>query len=293
MAHDNTAKSFKDKWENNQSLALQETSREGSEIFRWILERNGFHSAEALRHFLSTKRRILDAGCGNGRVSALLRKYSDPADTAIVGIDLVAADIAAKNLSNAPNMQFLQMDLLSDLSALGTFDFIYCQEVLHHTDDPQGAFQNLTRHLAPGGELAIYVYKVKAPLREHADDFIRGKIADKPYDDAMHDCREIAALGKALSAANVRINVPQVRVLGIEAGEYDIQRFLYHFFLKCFWNNELSAEDNAAVNYDWYHPQTCSRHTIEEVRSWFVNAGLAITHEQVDFYGITVRGKRA
>ncbi len=30
----------------------------------------------------------------------------------------------------------------------------------------------------------------------------------------------------------------------------------------------------------------------EEVREWFTQNGLTITHEFVDFYGITVRGKK-
>jgi hypothetical protein len=57
-----------------------------------------------------------------------------------------------------------------------------------------------------------------------------------------------------------------------------------------FWNNEFSFEDNAVINYDWYHPQDCTRHTIEEGREWFTQNGLNITHESVDFYGITVKG---
>jgi hypothetical protein len=71
-----------------------------------------------------------------------------------------------------------------------------------------------------------------------------------------------------------------------------VQRFIYHFFMKCFWNPELSFHDNAVINYDWYHPQLCSRHTVEEVRKWFQRAGLSVTREFVDFYGITMHGRR-
>jgi hypothetical protein len=41
---------------------------------------------------------------------------------------------------------------------------------------------------------------------------------------------------------------------------------------------------------DWYHPQNCTRHTVEEVREWFDLNGVSIVHEFVGFYGITVRG---
>ena len=69
-----------------------------------------------------------------------------------------------------------------------------------------------------------------------------------------------------------------------------MQRLVYHFFMKCFWNDELDAEANAAINFDWYHPQLASRHTLEECRSWFDGAGLAGDPGARRPYGITVLG---
>ena len=94
-----TADSFRDKWVQNKGLAFEETLREGSDIFSWILGRNGFKSPGELAGYLKDKRRLLDAGCGNGRVTALLRRYS-PVSTDIVGIDLVSSEIARENLEN-------------------------------------------------------------------------------------------------------------------------------------------------------------------------------------------------
>jgi SAM-dependent methyltransferase len=284
-----TVGSFRDKWEHNPDLAYAETLREGSDIFNWILGRNGFATPEAFRTWLAGRRRILDGGCGNGRVTALLRKYA-PAATEVVGIDLSAAHVARANLGDAPNVSIFEKDLLGDLSDLGQFDLIYCQEVLHHTTDPRGAFLNLAGRLAPGGEIAIYVYKLKAPLREFADDFLRDRIAGLPYEKAMIAMRQVTALGQALAESGHKVTVPAVDLLGIEAGEYDVQRMLYHFFLKCFWNPALDFEANAAINFDWYHPQLCTRHTLPEVEGWFADAKLQVIHHVVDHYGITVRG---
>jgi SAM-dependent methyltransferase len=287
-----TRQSFQDKWERNPSLALTETLREGSEMFTWICRRNGFDSPDALRAWLSRRRRVLDAGCGNGRVTALLRRYL-PATAEIVAIDLTSAGVAVENLARLDGVTVHGADLLGDLTPLGSFDLIYCQEVLHHTADPLAAFLNLCQRLAPGGEIAIYVYKQKAPLREHADDYVRARVAELNYEAALEAMRGFAALGKSLADANVRVTVPDVPLLGIEAGEYDVQRFVYHFFLKCFWNPALSAEENAAINYDWYHPQLASRHTLDEVEAWFERANLTVVHRHVDHYGITVRGQRS
>lgn len=291
MTENNTAKSFSDKWHKNTGLAFDNTLNPESDIFKWILERNGFSSGEDFKKFLDTKKRILDAGCGNGRVTALLRTYSEPASTAVVGIDLTAADVAAKNLDQYENVNFYTKNLLDDLSELGKFDYIYCQEVLHHTGNARKGFDNLVKQLDNEGEIAIYVYKQKAPAREFVDDYVREKIAGMDYETAMTQCRQITELGKALSIQNVKLQIPAVDVLQIPEGEYDLQRFIYHFFAKIFWNNEFSFEDNAVINYDWYHPQDCTRHTIEEVREWFTQNGLTITHEFVDFYGINIKGR--
>jgi len=289
----NTADSFRDKWEQNKRLAFEETLREGSDIFSWILERNGFTGPAEFARFLKGKGRVLDAGCGNGRVTALLRRYS-PATTEIVGIDLVSSEIARENLEMfhlSDNVHFFEKDLLGDLTDLGKFDFIYCQEVLHHLSDPEQALHNLCSILSSKGEIAIYVYRKKAPVREFVDDYVRGKISELTYEEAMQSCKQITELGRSLSQRGIKIQVPRVDVLEIKEGEYDLQRFIYHFFTKCFWNPDLAFQENAAINFDWYHPQIATRHTLEEVKEWFLRARLSIVHETADFYGITVRGK--
>ena len=100
MTDTNTAKSFDDKWHRNSGLAFENILDPNSEIFKWIVERNGFNNAEGLKEFLSTKKSILDTGCFNGRVTALLRTYSDDEKTEVVGIDL----IFLQNYSGATNL---------------------------------------------------------------------------------------------------------------------------------------------------------------------------------------------
>ncbi|CAN1593452.1 SmtA SAM-dependent methyltransferases [Candidatus Pelagibacterales bacterium] len=285
----NTKKSFHDKWKKNSNSFFKETLDKNHNMQQWILNRNGFKTFAKFSAHLKNKRNILDAGCGNGRVTALLYDLA-PLDCKIVGVDLVAADIAKKNFKDKKRVFFKARDLTDNLNDLGKFDFIYCQEVLHHTLNPFLAFKNLCMLLEPKGEIAIYVYKKKAAVREFTDDYIREKIKNLSYDDAMLYCSQITKLGKLLTELNIKIKVPEVKLFEIEEGEYDVQRLLYHFFAKCFWNPKLSFKDNALINYDWYHPQISTRHTINEVKQWFVSNGLKIIHQHVDFYGITVRG---
>jgi hypothetical protein len=94
------------------------------------------------------------------------------------------------------------------------------------------------------------VYKIKAPLREFCDDLVRSRISHLPYKEAMDAMNQVTELGRALAEIKANVSVPNVGVLGIEAGTYDVQRFIYHFFTKCFWNPELDFESNAAINFD-------------------------------------------
>ena len=285
-----THRSFSDKWTRNPSLGLKQTLDPNSMFQKWILERNGWSTGQALKDHLKGRRRILDAGCGNGRVTALLASLAP--DTDVVGIDQIDLTPARENTRSFANISFQAADLREKLDAIGSFDFIYCQEVLHHTGDAQASFNNLASLLSTSGEIAIYVYRRKAPAREFMDDLVREKISSLPYEEAMLVCRQITELGRRLAEDQEEMVFDDIPSIGIEKGRYTFQRLLYNFFLKCYWNPDLTFEENAVVNYDWYHPSQCSRHTLEEVQGWFDQAGLRVTWKNEDLYGITMRGVR-
>jgi len=283
-----TRYSFSEKWERNPRLAFDLTQDENSEFQKLILSRNGYSSRAELSKELSKYHTILDAGCGNGRVTALLASSAPRAR--VVGVDIVDLDIARNNTRHLGNIEYFYADLRKDLSHLGKFDFIYCQEVLHHTGDARGSFGNLVKILEKNGKVAIYVYRRKAQAREFMDDYIRGQISSMKYEEAMKVCRQIADFGKKLSATNVEIEVDDIPAIGLVKGRYAIQRLIYHFFMKCYWNPNLSDEENAVINYDWYHPQNCSRHTMDEVLNWFREEKLSVVWQSQDLSGIVVHG---
>jgi SAM-dependent methyltransferase len=105
----NTQNSFLDKWNNNTDLTFENTLKENSEIQNWILKRNGWKNFVNLKEFLKTKKRILDAGCGNGRVTKLL-KLNSQQNTEIYGIDLVAHKAATRNLRHDSNVLFFSKE---------------------------------------------------------------------------------------------------------------------------------------------------------------------------------------
>ncbi len=141
----------------------------------WLLPRYGWRDQAAYADFMLTRSRMLDAGCGLGR-EALRMARANP-QALVLGLELSecvdeAVRYACKHGVN--NVFFIQADLTVPPLKQAAFDFILSEGVLHHTDDTHSALCALIPLLAPGGEIAFYVYRQKAPLREYADDHIRG-----------------------------------------------------------------------------------------------------------------------
>jgi len=99
-------------------------------------------------------KKILDAGCGNGRFAYYAAKYG----AEVWAIDLGAAVEVARHNTESRNVHVVQADLHNPPFALESFDFIYSIGVLHHLPNPEAAFQNLLRFLKPGGVVQIYLY---------------------------------------------------------------------------------------------------------------------------------------
>lgn len=108
------------------------------------------HPAEFFRG-----KKVLDAGCGNGRFAYYATKYG----AEVWAIDLgPAVEVAGQNTQSVGQAQVVQADLHHPPFALESFDFIYSLGVLHHLPDPEPAFRSLLQFLKPGGEIQIYLY---------------------------------------------------------------------------------------------------------------------------------------
>lgn len=281
-------KSFSAKWQRIPHFGHEAASREF--YVNWYLERYGFGDVSGLRSFLKEKKMVLDAGTGLGRDAQL---YGENTTGQVFALDMSESiNFAYGHVGHLPNVHLIQADLTCLPFREGTFDYVASDQVIHHTPDTRSSFKYLSQYLAPGGQIAVYVYKKKAPIREFCDDFLRDRYAGGPEEECYEFSRAMTLLGKALSDLKIDFEVPEdIPALGIKAGQYNLQRFIYYNIFKCYWNDALDFEVNVMTNFDWYHPTYAYRHDPEEVQQWCKEAGLDIVHFDVIESGISVRAE--
>lgn len=113
-------------------------------------------SAEQLRDCL-----LLDAGCGNGRLTASVSRYG----AEIVGMDLSRSVVKANENrrtfagEDAPFVHFVQGNVMQPPLAEKAFDHIHTSGVLHHTPDPRRALLSFVTTVRPGGRAYVQLYR--------------------------------------------------------------------------------------------------------------------------------------
>ncbi len=268
-----TNASFSEKWikvnEETSTFALEEFQK------KWVLELYGFKTINGFKEFLKDKYVIIDAGCGLGYKSAWLAELAPHA--VVFGIDFSeAAYVAAKRYKEIKNLYFFVGDIANLPFKENTLDFILCDQVIHHTENPKKTYEHLSSLLNEYGKFACYVYAKKALPRELVDDYFRLATHNFTHEQMWEFSDQLTELGKNLTELNVKFNCPDIPALGIKGGEYDIQRFIYWNFIKCFYNPQWTKKENDSCNFDWYSPSNAQRYSEEEYREWAISLGLSI-----------------
>ena len=107
-----------------------------------------------VRSRLGGCRRILEVGCGNGRLAARLAK---------AGFDITALDLSMKQLDvRRSTAKFIEVDFLSFRSA-GLFDAILFTASLHHISPLADAVRHAHGLLRAKGRLIVDEFAIEAP----------------------------------------------------------------------------------------------------------------------------------
>lgn len=279
-----TSESFGYKWRRRDTF---ESEAFLAHVRAWLKERYG--DPDTLS-WLCDGSLVLDAGCGAG-MSALEYFGSRLGTLRYVGADISEAVDTARDRFSERGMpgEFIQCDLNALPFRDQTLDVIFSEGVLHHTDSTREALLTLARLLKVGGRFMFYVYRQKGPIREFTDDFIREKLQAMTPAQAWDAIVPLTQLGKALGELKVSVDVPEpIELLKIPAGPIDVQRLFYWHIFKAFYRPDITLDEMAHINFDWYAPRNAHRQSIEEVRSWCAEAGLRVEREVTEEAGITV-----
>jgi tRNA (cmo5U34)-methyltransferase len=131
-------------------------------------------------------RRVLDLGCGDGRLSALVLEHRASVDE-VVGIDISAPmlDLARQRFAGDERVHVRTGDLRDSIASLGEFDVVVSGFAIHHLAHPRkrALFAEIAVKLTPGGSFANLEVVASATPERHAEFLAAiGRTADDAED---------------------------------------------------------------------------------------------------------------
>jgi SAM-dependent methyltransferase len=203
---------------------------------------------------------VLDAGCGMGRYARVAHELGAGL---VVGLDLSWSLEAARDVTrDCPRVRLVRGDLLRLPFDEKSFDHIYSLGVLDHTPDPRRAFLELARRLKRGGRIVIWVYEQERPFLEFMKTAQRAVSTRLPLPLLLGMSRAMAPLG-GFKRNLMNSRTWLVRRLGVALHVLTLGVSMHP-----------DPEVRVCDTLDWYAPKFMSRHTVDEVRGWFEEAGL-------------------
>jgi 2-polyprenyl-3-methyl-5-hydroxy-6-metoxy-1,4-benzoquinol methylase/uncharacterized protein YbaR (Trm112 family) len=241
---------------SNESFSLQwEMHRPGDHT--WFkndadLRRQEFLYSMDLREDELKGRLILDAGCGNGSLTASITRYG----AEVVGLDLSSSIEGAYQSrfrfanGQAPFVHYVQGNILEPPFAPETFDHIHTTGVLHHTPSTENAFRSFLELGKPGGRVYVQLYRRREAWVRITNQMLRAVTTKLPVRTLYQLCYAMVPVHTAL-----------VRLVARARGEATpIAQF--------------SRRERAISMFDHFSPKYQYRYTPDQVREMFEREGL-------------------
>ena len=241
---------------SNQSFGLQWTNQAEADK-TWFKDDASLRKEEFL-HSLAVEREelcaalILDAGCGNGRLTASLATFG----AEIVGIDLSAgierAQSGKRRYAGEREhfVHFVQGNVMKLPVMPGRFDIIHSSGVLHHTPSVERAFAGFSPAVRPGGRVYVQLYRRREAWVGIPNALLRSVTSRLPTRFLYRICWAAVPLHTALVRFVARLRGEVSPIASASRGE-----------------RALSLFDNFSPRYQY-------RFAPEEVRQMLETAGL-------------------
>ena len=174
---------------NYDDVDSEQTLREKAErgIFARLLDEQIPHGAT-----------VLEVGCGTGQLSNFLGlKWGRSVFGADMCLNSLKLGQGFKRRNEIDNVAFVQMNLFRPVFRPEGFDLVICNGVLHHTSDPFGGFQSISRLVKPGGHILIGLYntygRIPTDVRRIIFSLTGGRLAfldPRMRDESINDTRK-------------------------------------------------------------------------------------------------------
>ena len=160
--------------------------------------------AELVEHLPDQVKRVLDLGCGDGRLAAVVLE-ARPDATEAVGLDSSAPmlDLARERFGEDRRVALVEHDLEAPLPDLGAFDVVVSGFAIHHLahERKQSLFREIGEVLRPGGIFAN-LEVVQCATEELQAEFYRR--IGRPDGDAQDVLAEVEPQLQWMRAAGLR-----------------------------------------------------------------------------------------
>jgi 2-polyprenyl-3-methyl-5-hydroxy-6-metoxy-1,4-benzoquinol methylase len=222
--------------------------------------------------------RILECGSGAGRFTEVLCRTG----ATVYSFDYSeAVDANARNHGGHPGLHLFQGDIFAVPLPEAAFDHVLCLGVLQHTPEPGRAFASLARHVKPGGDLVIDVY------RRSLAALLQWKYLLRPLTRSMDPER----LYRTLSAV-VPALVGPTRLLRRLAGRAGARLSPIVEYSHLGLSPEQNREWALLDTFDMYAPAYDKPQSRATVRRWFEAAGFTAIEVFNGYNGVIGRGRR-
>ena len=222
--------------------------------------------------------RILEAGSGAGRFTEVLLQTG----AEVFSFDYSnAVEANFSNNGEFSNLHLFQGDIFNIPFPQESFDKVICFGVLQHTPDPERTYKNLAKHVKPGSELVVDVYKASFL------SWLQWKYLLRPVTKRMKK----EHLYK-LEALFVPILIPFTRLIRMLLGRAGARLSpiveYTHLGLPSAINRDWAILDT----FDMYSPAHDHPQSLKAIKRWFSEIGFTDAVVQYGPNGIVGRGKK-